>query len=55
MNPVSRFLLSGVLLACALGGSGASYAQARPKNGLVLSGGGSRGLGHVGVHKVLER
>lgn len=55
MNPVSRFLLSGVLLACALGGSGASYAQARPKIGLVLSGGGARGLAHVGVLKVLER
>ncbi len=29
--------------------------QARPKIGLVLSGGGARGLSHVGVLKVLER
>ncbi|MDE1999807.1 MAG: patatin-like phospholipase family protein, partial [Burkholderiales bacterium] len=27
----------------------------RPKIGLVLSGGGARGLAHVGVLKVLER
>lgn len=30
-------------------------APARPKVGLVLSGGGARGLAHVGVLKVLER
>jgi len=29
--------------------------QSRPKVGLVLSGGGARGLAHVGVLKVLER
>jgi NTE family protein len=28
--------------------------QARPRIGLVLSGGGARGLAHVGVLKVLE-
>lgn len=30
-------------------------AEARPKLGLVLSGGGARGLAHIGVLKVLER
>lgn len=33
----------------------APSAQARPRIGLVLSGGGARGLAHVGVLKVLER
>jgi NTE family protein len=30
-------------------------AVARPRIGLVLSGGGARGISHVGVLKVLER
>src|ERR1700758_3930324 len=38
-----------VLCAC-----GASLAQRAPRIGLVLSGGGARGLAHVGVLKVLE-
>ena len=33
----------------------APTAQSRPRIGLVLSGGGARGLAHVGVLKVLER
>lgn len=33
----------------------AAGAPARPRIGLVLSGGGARGLAHVGVLKVLER
>src|SRR5574343_949676 len=33
----------------------ANAATARPRLGLVLSGGGARGLAHVGVLKVLER
>lgn len=33
----------------------ADPAAARPKLGLVLSGGGARGLAHIGVLKVLER
>ncbi|NBD20684.1 patatin [Aquabacterium fontiphilum] len=55
----------GVWVACAL--SGAAHAAPplsgpqgdalpdRPRVGLVLSGGGARGLAHVGVLKVLER
>lgn len=34
---------------------GAQEASLRPRIGLVLSGGGARGLAHVGVLKVLER
>ena len=33
----------------------AAYGTQRPRIGLVLSGGGARGLAHVGVLKVLER
>lgn len=33
----------------------ANAASARPRLGLVLSGGGARGLAHIGVLKVLER
>jgi NTE family protein len=45
--------LLGLLLVLALG---AAQAQdiGRPRVGLVLSGGGARGLSHVGVLKVLE-
>ncbi|MBE8167710.1 MAG: patatin, partial [Shewanella sp.] len=32
-----------------------SCAQARPKIGLVLSGGGAKGAAHIGVLKVLEQ
>ena len=34
--------------------AGPGAAPARPRIGLVLSGGGARGLAHVGVLKVLE-
>ena len=61
-------LPSVVLSACAFIGLGfavaassaepvspAERALARPRIGLVLSGGGARGLAHVGVLKMLER
>src|SRR5512137_3201890 len=35
-------------------GAAPAQAAARPKIGLVLSGGGARGAAHVGVLKVLE-
>src|SRR5260370_7609101 len=48
-------------LACALGagclwsaGSWAAEPAARPRICLVLSGGGARGMAHIGVLKVLE-
>lgn len=47
-------LLAGVP-AEAVAGSGEATAAPRPRVGLVLSGGGARGLAHVGVLKVLER
>ncbi len=45
-----RFWTALLLLLCAL----ATVAAERPRVGLVLSGGGARGLAHVGVLKVLE-
>ena len=49
--PDLRLVAAGALLAL---GSGVVLAQSAPKIGLVLSGGGARGLAHVGVLKVLE-
>jgi len=45
-----------LLIACAASAVTAAddEQQARPRIGLVLSGGGARGLAHVGVLKVLE-
>src|SRR6478736_3273458 len=53
-------LLGGLLATVALSSAWAEEAAAppapaRPRLGLVLSGGGARGLAHVGVLKVLER
>jgi len=51
---MSRFT-SAMLAAClALGLPATVLAQSTPRIGLVLSGGGARGLAHVGVLKVLE-
>ncbi|HEU0224688.1 MAG TPA: patatin-like phospholipase family protein [Steroidobacteraceae bacterium] len=41
-------------LPAAAGESAAGDSDARPRIGLVLSGGGARGLAHVGVLRVLE-
>ncbi|MCE5251348.1 patatin-like phospholipase family protein [bacterium] len=51
--------LAVVLCICALAFSGGSHASdtgtaARPKIGLVLSGGGAKGLAQIGVIEVLE-
>ena len=57
----SRCLLAGVLFAGGVALARADTPQqvappdGRPRVGLVLSGGGARGLEHVGVLKVLER
>jgi NTE family protein len=45
-------LLSGAPVAAQTAPDGA--AAKRPRVGLALSGGGARGLAHVGVLKVLE-
>lgn len=51
-----RAALCAVLLALAAAVVHAQTAETvRPRIGLVLSGGGARGLSHVGVLKVLER
>ena len=58
---ITHLLLAGLLWIGSVGGPVAAHAQAdpaaqqRPRIGLVLSGGGARGLAHVGVLKVLER
>ena len=59
MRYLLRFLLGCCLLACQLpAGAQAPVAgdapAARPRIGLVLSGGGARGAAHVGVLKVLD-
>ena len=43
-----------LLLLCLLTAATLASAQPRPKIGLVLSGGGARGLAHIGVLRVLE-
>lgn len=56
MNTCCRLLLT-VLIAAICWPAAALAAEpenARPRVGLVLSGGGARGLAHVGVLKVLE-
>ncbi|MDX1606056.1 MAG: patatin-like phospholipase family protein, partial [Candidatus Competibacterales bacterium] len=45
-----RIALLGLLLAAAT-----AVAQDRPRIGLVLSGGGARGIAHIGVLRVLEQ
>lgn len=43
-----------VLLLTLLLGVNIVFAQSRPKVGLVLSGGGARGLAHVGILKMID-
>ncbi|WP_374567782.1 patatin-like phospholipase family protein [Ideonella sp.] len=55
---VLLLLCAGLLsagLSCAQAAAEAAPPLGRPRIGLVLSGGGARGLAHVGVLKVLER
>ncbi|HSV71065.1 MAG TPA: patatin-like phospholipase family protein [Methylibium sp.] len=53
MHRLFRLCALALLLVSAL--AQAAEAPKRPRIGLVLSGGGARGLAHVGVLKVLER
>ena len=46
---------TGAPSAASVAAPSAAQQPARPRIGLVLSGGGARGLAHVGVLKVLER
>lgn len=49
MKPVLLFLILAALLGVA-----PVFAAERPKVGLVLSGGGAKGMAHVGIIRVLE-
>src|SRR5258707_10067590 len=51
---ISRFGLACALCAGCFGPAAAADAPARPRICLVLSGGGARGIAHIGVLKVLE-
>ena len=57
---IGRAAIAAGLLFCACGSAlgqrtpAAAATPAKPRIGLVLSGGGARGLAHVGVLKVLE-
>ncbi len=55
LSPFLRTCWRAVCGWALLGLLSASALAERPKVGLVLSGGGARGLAHVGVLKVLER
>ena len=43
-----------VALATALLFTNATYTQTRPKIGVVLSGGGAKGLAHIGILKAID-
>jgi NTE family protein len=48
----SKIILISIILICFSNLTG--YPQTRPRVGLVLSGGGAKGIAHIGVIKVLE-
>lgn len=55
LNLIKHLRLRNVLVAILVGLMSASaIAQERPKLGLALSGGGARGLAHIGVIKAFE-
>jgi NTE family protein len=60
IHPIKRIILSFILLCCTLcyvrtaAAQQHSMAGKRPRIGLVLSGGGAKGMAHIGVLKVLE-
>lgn len=53
MSLLSRRFLTGLVLS-VIAASSLAAEQARPRIGLVLSGGGARGAAHVGVLKALD-
>lgn len=48
MTKITRFILSCILISNVI------FATARPKVGVVLSGGGAKGMAHIGALKVIE-
>lgn len=55
MKRKSWLLVIAVLLCCNLSAQQDSIPAGRKKVGVVLSGGGAKGMAHIGVLKVLER
>ncbi|HQO41127.1 MAG TPA: patatin-like phospholipase family protein, partial [Spirochaetota bacterium] len=53
-TPVLALLVVSLIFIATLNSSAQKAGDRRPRIGLVLSGGGARGLAHVGVIKVLE-
>ena len=56
MNKFNQYLLINILLiiGVSLYANGQDDSPHRPRVGLILSGGGAKGLAHIGVLKVLE-
>ncbi len=56
MEKVIRYIRTALfaLLVCGVTAAAQAQGTERPRIGLVLSGGGARGIAHVGVIKVLE-
>jgi NTE family protein len=48
------FMLFAFVWSCLIEVNAQPWTEKRPKVGLVLSGGGAKGLAHIGVLKVLE-
>src|SRR6188474_3602067 len=54
MNNPSRYLVA-VLVLIMLAGNGVAQSQGqRPRIGLTLSGGGAKGLAHIGILKAID-
>ena len=54
MNSPLRYLVALLLLQLSLGGVYAQQAGRRPSIGLTLSGGGAKGLAHIGILKAID-
>lgn len=54
LSRVGQTVVVGLLAITVLAGSAPGQTNGRPRIGLVLGGGGAKGIAHVGVLKVLE-
>ena len=54
MNSPSRYLFALCLLVLLSGGINAQSSDRRPRIGLTLSGGGAKGLAHIGILKAID-
>ena len=55
ISQVKRLLLLVVAVVLLCGSVSAQQAMHRKKDGVAMSGGGAKGMAHIGVLKVLER